>query len=299
MKIEAGFQVGRLTVTAPTGRRKNGYMIWHCDCECGGFIELDTRALQRGTYRDCGCLSKVKPGQRDLTGMRFGKLVCVEPTAERKYATTVWRCQCDCGNTAFVPARQLLAGYVKSCGCLEHPPLKDFVGQRFGKLTVLSYAGKRAGMHRWRCRCDCGNETIVGQTLLQTGKTKSCGCLQKKVILDNLNLVDGTSVTRLEAGKKRRIRSNTSGYTGVYLQKRTGRWAAQITFQGRTHFLGSYAKKADAIKARQRGEEEYHDKFLEQYYESDGSPSGQAKTRRKPAGESAVKRESLRGESFK
>lgn len=266
-QLGIGFRFGHLTIAADTGNRKNGYTIWRCDCDCGGSIELDTRTIRRGTVMDCGCITKTKPGQRDLTGQRFGKLVCVEPTAKRKYTSTVWLCQCDCGETVEVPAKQLLNGYVKSCGCLEHPPLKDFVGKRFGSLTVLSYAGKRAGMHRWRCRCDCGNETVVGQTLLQTGKTKSCGCLQKKVILDNLNLVDGTSVTLLEAGKKHRISSNTSGHTGVYLQKRTGKWAAQITFQGKTHFLGSYIKKEDAIKARERGEEEYHDKFLEQYHE--------------------------------
>ena len=71
------------------------------------------------------------------------------------------------------------------------------MGQRFGKLTVLEYAGKHSGMHRWKCLCDCGNETIVGQTLLQTGKTKSCGCLQAKVYIQNLKLCEGTSIPHI------------------------------------------------------------------------------------------------------
>ena len=29
----------------------------------------------------------------------------------------------------------------------------------------------------WRCKCDCGNETIVSKTHLRTGHTRSCGCL--------------------------------------------------------------------------------------------------------------------------
>ncbi len=264
-KIGIGFRFGKLTVAADTGKRKNHYRVWRCDCECGGSIELDARSILRGTYKDCGCETKVKPGIRDLTGMRFGKLVALSPTGERKNTSVVWLCRCDCGNTAEVSSRQLLGGYVKSCGCLSHPPLKDFVGKRFGNLTVLSYAGKRAGMHRWLCRCDCGRETVVGQTLLQSGKTKSCGCLQAEIYRENLKLVDGTSVTLLEAGKKHLIRSNTSGYTGVYLQKATGKWAAQITFRGKTYFLGSYEKKEDAVEARKRGEE-MHDNFLEQYY---------------------------------
>ena len=73
-RIETGFRIGKLTVVAPTDQRKNGYTIWNCMCDCGGFIELDTRTLQRGTVRDCGCETKVKPGRKDLTGQRFGRV---------------------------------------------------------------------------------------------------------------------------------------------------------------------------------------------------------------------------------
>ena len=184
-KITVGYRVGSLTVESVTEEKKSGYWVWRCRCVCGGTILLDTRCLQRGTVRDCGCMTKAKPGQRDLSGQRFGKLVCVSPTKERsKRGSLIWACCCACGNSCLAESRQLLLGYKKSCGCLSHPPLKEYIGKRFGQLTVISYAGKQAGMHRWKCRCDCGSETVVGQTLLQTGKTKSCGC-------------DGTSVTML------------------------------------------------------------------------------------------------------
>lgn len=265
-KIQIGYRVGRLSVMASTSQRKNGYMIWQCQCDCGGEILLDTRCLQRGTIRDCGCETVVRPGQKDLTGMRFGKLLCLEPTGQRGFGGgTVWRCRCDCGSVCLAVSTQLTHGYKKSCGCMSHPPLKDFIGKRFGMLTVLEYAGKQKGMHRWHCKCDCGKETTVGQTLLQTGHTKSCGCLQREQIHETLRLVDGTSVTILEATKDRLIASNTSGYNGVYRNKRTQKWTAQITFKGKTHYLGSYDRIEDAVKARQRGEEMYDD-FLEKYY---------------------------------
>ncbi len=264
-KIGIGYRVGRLTVAESTTQRKNGYTVWKCRCDCGGELLLDTRCLQRGTVTDCGCLSKTKPGQRDITGMRFGKLVAVEPTDLRAEGTVVWKCQCDCGGEVLTSLHQLCSGYRKSCGCLSRPPLKDFVGKRFGYLTVMAYVGKRDGMHRWRCRCDCGQETVVGQTLLQTGRTKSCGCLQAGVYRENLKLVDGTSVAILEANKKRLNRNNTSGYTGVYLDEKRGKWIAQIGFKGKTYYLGAYSDKQDAVKARQRGEK-LHDDFLEWYY---------------------------------
>lgn len=263
--IGVGYRIGRLTVAAPTQERKGGYIVWLCRCDCGGEIMLDTRCLQRRSVKDCGCVSKIKPGQRDVAGVRFGMLTAIAPDGQSLRGSAVWLCCCDCGKDAHIPLRQLINGYRKSCGCLGHPARKDYVGKRFGRLTVTAYAGKRGGMHRWKCMCDCGNETVVGQTLLQTGKTKSCGCLQSEVYRENLKLIDGTSVTLLEAAKNRLIASNTSGHNGVYLNRRIGRWTAQITFKGKTYYLGSYADKEEAILARRRGEEMYDD-FLEWYY---------------------------------
>ena len=273
--IGVGFRVGKLTVESPTQERKNGYIVWLCRCDCGGSILLDTRALQRGAIRDCGC-GKIKPGMKDLTGRRFGRLVCLEPTEQRaKSGGTIWRCQCDCGSICLAVSTQLTHGYKKSCGCWGHPPLKDLVGKRFGRLTVLAYAGKRAGMHRWKCRCDCGEETIVGQTLLQSGKTKSCGCLQAASIVENLKLCEGTSVTVLEASKHRVLSTNTSGYTGVYRAAKTGKWQAQITFKRKTYYLGSYDRLEDAVAARKRGEE-MHDDFIQWYYTTHKRTKGRA-----------------------
>ncbi len=262
--VEVGSRVGLLTVTEPTEQRKGGYIVWRCRCACGGEILLDTRSIKRGTVRDCGCQTMVRPGQRDISGERFGKLTALRPTSKRsRNGSTMWLCRCDCGNKLQVDLGQLMAGSRKSCGCLGHPQRKDFIGKRFGRLFVTAYEGKWAGMHRWRCICDCGNETVVGQTLLQTGKTKSCGCLQAMVGRENLELREGTSVTRLRAIKNGcLIRTNTSGYNGVYFNKKSGRWIAQITFQGTTRYLGSFDLLVDAVKARQRGEEIY-DMFLE------------------------------------
>ena len=267
--IGKGYRVGRLQVISATDRRKNGYTIWVCACDCGGSIELDTRALQRGTVQDCGCQTKVKSGQRDIAGQRFGRLVALEATQQRNSSgSTIWRCRCDCGNEVLTPLSQLTMGYKKSCGCLGHPPLKDYIGKRFGQLTVLSYRGKKDGMHRWECQCDCGNITVVGQTLLQSGKTKSCGCLQAKVVLDNMKFVDGTSVTFLEKAGERLRSTNTSGHNGVHWSKKSQKWIAQIGFKGKNYHLGSFSRIADAVNARKKAEDRIYGEFLEWYYES-------------------------------
>ena len=59
----------------------------------------------------------------------------------------------------------------------ETKKLRIETGFRIGKLTVVAPTDQRKnGYTIWNCMCDCGKESIVGQTLLQSGKTKSCGC---------------------------------------------------------------------------------------------------------------------------
>ena len=120
MKIVPGHRTGKMTVTADTGKRKNSYKIWQCICDCGNTVELDTRAIQRGLIRDCGCETKVRPGQNDLTGQKFGRLLVLEPTERRDAnGTLVWRCRCDCGNETTVRHTNLTEGKTRSCGCMQ------------------------------------------------------------------------------------------------------------------------------------------------------------------------------------
>lgn len=52
-------------------------------------------------------------------------------------------------------------------------------GRRFGRLTVLGYAGERGTRHYWKVRCDCGVEKEVsGESMLYAG-VSSCGCARK------------------------------------------------------------------------------------------------------------------------
>lgn len=63
------------------------------------------------------------------------------------------------------------------------PYAKDQIGKRFGKLTVIRFAGRRSGQARLICRCRCGTRTTVYWTNLQSGTTTSCGCYRKTRLL--------------------------------------------------------------------------------------------------------------------
>jgi len=55
----------------------------------------------------------------------------------------------------------------------------DLTGQVFGRWLVLGRVtdGKRT---RYRCRCECGVERFVRHDALQSGVSKSCGCLHRE-----------------------------------------------------------------------------------------------------------------------
>ena len=59
---------------------------------------------------------------------------------------------------------------------------KNMAGKRFGRLVALEEAGKgKQGAYLWRCRCDCGRETIVSGSHLRSGHTRSCGCYSREL----------------------------------------------------------------------------------------------------------------------
>lgn len=56
---------------------------------------------------------------------------------------------------------------------------------RFGKLVIKERVQDRiqpSGQHcaMWSCLCDCGNTCVVAAPNLKSGRTNSCGCLQKE-----------------------------------------------------------------------------------------------------------------------
>lgn len=60
--------------------------------------------------------------------------------------------------------------------------LSNKIGKRFGRLTVLEYAGKnKSGRSQWKCKCDCGEIVIrPNSALRQQNWELSCGCVRNE-----------------------------------------------------------------------------------------------------------------------
>lgn len=77
--------------------------------------------------------------------------------------------------------------------------LINLTGKKFSKLTVLERDFSRKTRTAWRCRCDCGQETVVFGNNLVRDHTKSCGCDKKYEDLSGQEL--GNFIVRSYVGK--------------------------------------------------------------------------------------------------
>lgn len=127
------------------------------------------------------------PKSTNLIGQRFGRLVVIEKTTERKHGNIVWKCLCDCGNEHFAYTNLLTSGGCQSCGCLHKETAKlihghnDIIGCRFGKLiAVKKDLNHKApnGSYMIECQCDCGNTILAAPQHLRNHHVNSCGCLK-------------------------------------------------------------------------------------------------------------------------
>ena len=124
---------------------------------------------------------------KDITNQRFGKLVAKYRI--KKNSGSYWHCVCDCGNEKDVRLQQLTSGKVTSCGCDRKKRTGNkerLLGKRFNMLTVIAFDHfDKRNKDYWKCKCDCGNETVVQGYNLTSGAVRSCGCLHKKAMYDN------------------------------------------------------------------------------------------------------------------
>lgn len=64
---------------------------------------------------------------------------------------------------------------------------KDITGQKFNRLTVLFPVVGTGGGVFWACQCECGNYIITRGDGLRRGTTKSCGCWNTEVRIQQCN----------------------------------------------------------------------------------------------------------------
>lgn len=81
------------------------------------------------------------------------------------------------------------------------PAFIDLVGQKFGRWTVLERAPNKGKSVYWVCQCDCGTIKQVKAASLKSGRSQSCGCLQKDLLANRGPEYKGKKIIHLEGQK--------------------------------------------------------------------------------------------------
>lgn len=113
-----GKRFGRLVVVESLPSA-GGHSQWLCTCDCGKVTKCSTGKLSSGAKRSCGCLRIAEARSRtiDLVGTKSGRLSIVA-FAGRSGKSTLWECECECGNRCVKSSHDIRQGGVQSCGCL-------------------------------------------------------------------------------------------------------------------------------------------------------------------------------------
>lgn len=92
---------------------------------------------------------------------------------------------------------------------------------------MLSDSGERASNRKimWNCICDCGNRATIQTSHLNSGATKSCGCLQKEIAsvigtaLGKSNTTHGMYATQSNADHEEQLNNIRNKYVVTYKNK--------------------------------------------------------------------------------
>jgi hypothetical protein len=179
-----------------------------CKCDCGKIKLIAKASLKYNRTKSCGCLHKEKISEitkklrgineNDFIGQKFSRLTVKSVNGKDEYGQWNYLCICDCGKERDISRVGLISGRSQSCGCLnseltaerlikrhsEDQSYLDFIGQKFGMLTVTDRYEElnNDGRYEFLCECECGKETKVLKSNLVAGRTLSCGCYNSELL---------------------------------------------------------------------------------------------------------------------
>lgn len=164
------------------GLYKNVSTKTNIRCYCGKIFQTRISDIFSNKTKSCGCYN-IKHGQdtcKDLINQKFGKLLVINKTTNRKRAQVVWQCLCDCGEYINVPTGALQSGNTKSCGCTNQLN-NDEIIKRFKDCGLEPLEDYINTATKIEFKCYCGKIFSARPGNIFSGNIKSCGCLRDRL----------------------------------------------------------------------------------------------------------------------
>ncbi len=152
-----------------------GDYYWKCKCiKCG-----------YETSKKAGTLKKWKnycPECKSPIGKIFGDYIVVSRKETNNKYDYVYNCECiNCGHSETRSYNNLHKSNNRCQICnkeFNHKEFKgykeDLTGKKFGKLTVISFVGKKHSHSLWECICECGKNCEKTNQQLKRAKCPMC-----------------------------------------------------------------------------------------------------------------------------
>lgn len=269
---EVGNRYGKLTVLKrgipvryPSGQLK---VTWECICDCGKTHTTFAQNLRGGTTKSCGCL---KLECEDYLNRDVGLLKVISRVENSNPPR--WNCKCSCGNEIIKDSHFLSKAVENSsCGCYKYPR-KAKHGHTINFDQSPTYSSWWSMIQR--CLTPTNSQYDLyggsGVKVCERWNIKANGSFEN-FLEDMGERPEGTSLNRInsvslyskdtcewatlsvQAYDQKKRCTNTSGRTGISLNKATGLWEAYIDKNYKRIRLGFHKDFNSAVKVREDAE---------------------------------------------
>lgn len=222
-------------------------------------------------------------------GVNDSRLTVIERVENNNRGNARWLCECNCDehNRIVAVGVNIRNGNTKSCGCLQKE--RAIVASKkenkyvFNGDIVIGYTSNtNKEFYVDLKNFDKINKYCWHENIEKNGLSRICTNANNKTIrmhqllgFTNYDHIDRNELNNLESNlrpcehsencRNTRIpKNNTSGIIGVSYDKKYGKWCAEIKFNYQRIWLGRFAIKDEAIKARLIAEAKYFKEFAPQ-----------------------------------
>jgi len=221
---------------------------------------------------------------KDLTGKTFGRLTVLKLSEKKNTKTrcALWTCQCSCENKTILDVQSwdLVSGRTISCNCFRNSNIGE-ISKKYNRYDLSGSIGKGYTFKNIEFYFDLEDYDMIKEycwgirkgriaTTMKNGKSIEIhklfiGDVEEGFEIDHIDrnpLNNCRNNLRVVTHKNNTHnaslgRNNTSGFKGVGINKRNGKWRAYIRIGDDFKDLGCYSDKKDAISARLQAELKY------------------------------------------